>query len=511
MECAQRIIVEVNPLMPRVPSPARIHVDRIDAMVLAEHPLPELVPAPRNGVTKTIAMNVADLIPNGATLQIGIGGLPNAILSCLTDREGLGVHSELISDAVVDLAKLGVIDGENKSLHRGKIISAFIMGSRRSYDFAHENPAIELHPVDYTNDVCVIAQHDNMMAINTGLEIDLTGQVCSDSIGERFYSGIGGQVDFIRGAARSKGGKPIIAMQSTAKSGVISRIVPRLSDGAGVVTTRGDVHWVVTEFGAVNLHGLNVRERAMALISIADPRFRPWLMAEAKRCKFIYTDQLELPLEAHLYPRELEVRERLGDGTEVMIRAIKPTDESLLREMFYRLSQDTVYKRFSGIVKYMPHENLQRFCTVDYRREMSLVATTQRTGIERIVGLATYSLDAKTGFAEIAMVVDDAFQGRGIGKRLMRRITKVAKERGFKGFTAFTTGYNGPMIRVFESAGYPVEATSQGSDYTLRIPLEPVSERAPEFAGASQGSKTHGRRAGFEIGAERRLTCQRQH
>jgi GNAT superfamily N-acetyltransferase len=194
-----------------------------------------------------------------------------------------------------------------------------------------------------------------------------------------------------------------------------------------------------------------------------------------------------------------------------MIRAIKPTDESLLREMFYRLSQNTVYKRFSGIVKYMPHENLQRFCTVDYRREMSIVATIQRTGIERIVGLVSYSLDAKTGFAEIAMVVDDAFQKRGIGKRLMRRMTDVAKARGLKGFTAFTTGYNGPMIRVFESAGYPVEATPEGPDFTLRIPFEPVSGRAPEFAGAPKGSKTHGRRAGFEIGAERRSTCPQEH
>jgi GNAT superfamily N-acetyltransferase len=267
------------------------------------------------------------------------------------------------------------------------------------------------------------------------------------------------------------------------------------------------VHWVVTEFGSVNLHGLNVRERAMALISIADPRFRPWLMAEAKRCQFIYTDQLELPLEAHLYPQELESRQRLRDSTDVLVRAIKPTDESLLRSMFYRLSEDTVYKRFSGIMKYMPHKDLQRFCTIDYVREVSLVATVQHADIERIMGLVTYSLDAKTGFAEIAMVVDDAFQRRGIGKLLMRRITKLARERGLKGFTAFTTGYNGAMVRVFESAGCPIEMTPEGPDYSLRILFESAPQGNVRSTAAEAAKKSKTRRAGFVIGAERRLSC----
>ena len=483
LEVAELVIVEVNPCMPRVPSPARIHVDDIDAMVLAEHPIPELMAVPETDITKAIGMNVADLVPDGATLQVGIGAIPNAILSCLTEHKDLGVHSELISDGVMKLARRGVINGSRKSINKGKIISSFIMGSREFYEFVHKNPAIELHPLDYTNDPFIVAQHDNMMAINTCLEIDLTGQVCSDSIGERFYSGVGGQVDFIRGAARSKGGKPIIALQSTAQSGVVSRIVPRLSRGAGVVTTRGDVHWVVTEWGAANMHGLTVRERAMALISLAHPKFRPWLTAEAKRSKLIYTDQLEPPFDMPVYPKHLESHSLMDDGRGFVVRPIKPTDEPMLHEMFYRLSQDTVYKRFCGIVKYMPHKNLQRFCTVDYIRDMTLAATISDGDIERIVGIATYNRSAKTAFAEVGLVVDDEFQGRGIGKILMRGLTEHAKARGIRGFTAYTIGFNSPMLRTFRHTGHEVEATPETHGCTIRILFDsPLEAGAPQSA-----------------------------
>lgn len=481
VEVAELVIVQMNPNLPRVPSPARIHVDGIDAIVLADHPVPELKSTVDGNVTSAIGRNVADLVPNGATLQIGIGAVPNAVLSCLQDHKDLGVHSELISDGVMRLARLGVINGSKKSINKGKIISSFIMGSRELYEFVHNNPAIELHPLDYTNDPFIVAQHDNMMAINTCLEIDLTGQVCSDSIGDRLYSGIGGQVDFIRGAARSKGGKPIIALQSTAQSGVVSRIVPRLSRGAGVVTTRGDVHWVVTEWGAVNLHGLTVRERAMALISLAHPRFRPWLIAEAKRAKLIYTDQLEPPFHAPTYPRHLESRAVMDDGREFTVRPIKLTDEPLLHEMFYRLSQDTVYKRFCGIVKYMPHKNLQRFCTVDYTRDMTLTATIRQGDLERIVGVATYNRNAKTAFAEVGMVVDDEFQNRGIGKALMRKLTEYARAHDIKGFTAYTIGFNSPMIRTFRYTGHKVDTVPETHGCAVRISFDSPSEEVAAF------------------------------
>lgn len=483
VEVAEVIIAEVNPCLPRVPSPARIHVDQIDAMVRVDHPLPELPARPQTDATMAIARIVAGLIPNGATIQVGIGTVPNAILGLLSHHSDLGIHSEMISDGVIDLMRRGVITGGKKTLNPGKVVSSFIIGSRDCYEFVRDNPVVELHPVDYTNDPFVIAQHDNMIAINAGIEVDLTGQVCSDSIGERFYSGIGGQVDFIRGAARSRGGKPIIIIPSTAKSGTVSRIVPRLSVGGGVVTTRGDVHWIVTEFGCVNLHGLTVRERAMALISIAHPKFRGWLMNEAKQARFVYADQIEPVVEVPEFPVPVEATAKLPDGSAVLVRPIKPTDESMLREMFYRLSEETVYKRFCGIIKYMPHRDIQRFCNVDCVRDLALVAIVKQNEIDRAVGFGSCNLKPRTGFAEAAVVVDDAYQGRGIGKLLMRKLTELAKARNIKGFTAYTVGYNSPMLGVFRHTGHPVEAIPEANGCAVRIPFntpgtEPVIETA---------------------------------
>jgi len=473
---ARLVIGQVNRFMPRTCGPARIHVDAIHWLVEGDHPLPELARPKRRPETEAIARHIADLIPDGATLQLGIGGIPDGVMEFLHDRKDLGIHTEMFSDGVVDLIERGVINGKNKTLHAGKAVASFTLASEKTYRFLDGNDLFEMREVDYTNDPFVIAQHDNMIAINTCLEVDLTGQVCSDSIGTRFYSGIGGQVDFIRGAARSKGGKPIIAMPSTARDGIVSRIVPHMDDGAGIVTTRGDVHWVVTEYGAVNLHGLTVRERAMALISIAHPKFRPWLIAEAKRLNFIYADQLELPLRTPEYPRQLETEARANDGTVLRVRAIRPTDESLLRELFYKLSHDTVYQRFFSVKKYMPHENLQRFCTIDYDRDMTVVACLRRGDDDQVVAWASYNVDPDSGYAESSFVVDDAWQGRGIGTLLMRRLTEIAEARSIRGFTAAVLADNGRMLRVFEKCGYPIERKLEGDVIALRIPFEGVRQ-----------------------------------
>jgi len=471
-EVARVIIAEVNPAMPRTCGPCRIHVDQIHALVEVEQALPELPRPKQRPETDEIARLVAELIPDGATLQLGIGGIPDRVLNALSDRSDLGIHSEMFSDGVREAVERGMITGKRKNLHPGKIIASFVMAGKETYEWLHENPMVELHPLDYTNDPFVIAQNDSMVAINSCLQIDLTGQVCSDSIGLKFYSGIGGQVDFIRGAARSRGGKPIVAMPSTGANGTVSRIVPRLDDGAGVVTTRGDVHWVVTEYGAVNLHGVNVRERAMALISIAHPKFRPWLLAEAKQHKLIYSDQLEPPVYIPLYPRQLETWGQDKDGARMLIRPIKPTDESLLRDLFYRLSQETIYLRFFSTKKYMPHENLQRFCTIDYDHDMTLVVSTVEGEVEKVVGWATYFLDPQTGFAEASFVVDDAHQGRGLGTALMRRLTEIAEARNIRGFVGEVLTRNTPMMRVFEKCGYPVEWKATGETVSLRIPFD---------------------------------------
>jgi acyl-CoA hydrolase len=285
--CARTVIAEVNERMPRTHGETAIHVSRISAIVETSRPLLELHPEPFTAMHRRIAENVASLIPDGATLQTGIGGIPDAVMACLEDKHDLGIHSELVGDGVIDLMESGVLNGERKSIHRGKAVISFVLGSQRLIDYIRDNPAFEFRPICYTNDPFVVARNDKMVAINAALQIDLTGQVCSDSLGVKPYSGFGGQVDFIRGAARSKGGVPIIALPSTAKKGTISRIAPMLDPGAGVVTSRADVHYVVTEHGIAFLHGKTLRERAEALIAIADPRFRDELEDFAVRSHYM--------------------------------------------------------------------------------------------------------------------------------------------------------------------------------------------------------------------------------
>ncbi len=282
-QCSKHVIVQVNDQAPRTLGDAFLHVSKVEAIVEVSHPLPEYRKPEPGPVHHTIARHVANLIPDGATLQTGIGEIPDAVLSALKDHKDLGVHSEMVSDGIIDLIQSGVINNEKKTLHPNKVIAGFVLGTRRLFDFIHDNPIFEFHPTSYCNDPFVIAQNDRMVAINSAIEVDLTGQVCADSIGPLPYSGIGGQVDFIRGAARSKGGLPIIALQATAKEGTVSRIVPLLRSGAGVVTSRGDVHYVVTEYGVAYLHGKTLRQRAEALIEIAHPAFRQELLEAAQR------------------------------------------------------------------------------------------------------------------------------------------------------------------------------------------------------------------------------------
>lgn len=270
---AQMVIAQVNPRMPRTfghTLPAAL----IDLAVEVDQPLPESFAEPPGLEAEAIGRHVARLIQDGSTLQMGIGAIPSAVLAALGGHRDLGIHTEMFTDALLPLIEAGAVTGARKSIHRGKVISAFVLGTRMVYDFIDNNPTVELHPVDYTNNVDVIASNEKMVAINSALSVDLTGQVAADSIGPRFYSGIGGQVDFIRGASRARGGVPVIALPSTARNGTLSRICPELPMGAGVVTTRGDVHWVVTEYGARNPHGRTIRERARMLIEVAHPKFR---------------------------------------------------------------------------------------------------------------------------------------------------------------------------------------------------------------------------------------------
>ncbi len=284
---ARIVIAEVNSRMPRTLGDSFIHMSRLSALVESDRPLLELPQGETNSVALAIGRHIAELIPDGATLQLGIGAIPDAVLANLHGKRHLGIHTELFSDGVIDLVEAGVIDGEMKAIHQGKVVAGFILGSQRCFDWVHNNAMVEMHPTDYTNDPFVIAQHKHMVAVNSALQVDLTGQVCADSIGSRLYSGVGGQLDFIRGASRSEGGLPIIAISSTARDGTISRIVPMLDPGAGVVTGRYDVHYIITEYGVADLYGHTLAQRVRSLINIAHPAFRDQLTDAAKKLHYI--------------------------------------------------------------------------------------------------------------------------------------------------------------------------------------------------------------------------------
>ena len=288
VDTASVILAEVNPNMPRTLGDSFLNVDRISALIPVDDPLPERQPEPLDDVVRAIGRNVASLIPDGATLQMGIGKIPDAVLAALGDRHDLGVHTEMMSDGVMDLVEAGVITGRRKNFLPGKLVTSFVMGTRRLYEWVHDNPLIEMRASLFTNDPFQIARNDNMVAINAALAVDLTGQVAADTVRGRFFSGIGGQVDFIRGAARSKGGKPIIALPATAKGGSVSRIQSAFEEGTGVVTSRGDIHYVVTEYGIADLWGKNIAQRTDALISIAHPDFRTELLNEAKQRCYVF-------------------------------------------------------------------------------------------------------------------------------------------------------------------------------------------------------------------------------
>jgi acyl-CoA hydrolase/GNAT superfamily N-acetyltransferase len=470
-ESAHHVIAEVNPQMPQTHGDSYIHVDRIDFLVENDTPVLEFKTPGESEIARRIARNVADLIENGSTIQVGYGGIPNAILGYLKDKQDLGVHTEVFSDGIIDLIDLGVINNRLKTLHLHKIIASFAMGSRRLYDYIDNNPMFEFHPVDYTNDPYVIARNNKMVSINSALEVDMTGQVCADSVGFRFYSGIGGQLDFVRGAARSRGGKAIIVLKSTRDNEQYSRIVPVLSEGAGVTTSRGDVHWVVTEWGAAYLHGKSIRERTLALISIAHPKFRPELLRLAKDRHYVYADQPESSLLEARYPEEFETTVQTRDGLTVFIRPIRPTDESKMRDLFYAFSKETVFYRFFSYLNAMPHDKLSKFVNVDYESEMAFVGALkqEQTGEERLIGSVRYYVDKATGLAEFAITVDDEHQNQDIGTLLFNHLIRVAKAKGVKGFVGYVLDTNTRAHRLMTKAGYPIETEWEDGVYTLTM------------------------------------------
>ncbi|MCX8091749.1 MAG: GNAT family N-acetyltransferase [Verrucomicrobiae bacterium] len=457
-ENASLVIAQVNPNMPRTLGNSFIHAYDVDILVPGDEPILEVQPPEIDDVTRQIAENLASLIEDGSTLEVGIGRIPQALLSFLRDKKDLGLHTEMITDGVMDLIEAGVITGARKTLDRGKVVASFCLGTRKLYDYIHNNPVFSFQPTEYVNNPSIITQQHKMVAINTALEIDLTGQVCADSLGSKFFSGVGGQVDFNRGAAKAPGGKAIIALPSTAQGGKVSRIVTRLSPGAGVVTTRAGVQYVVTEHGVAYLHGKSVQERALALISVAHPNFREQLLREAIEAKYLSAEMADVEGKIHVGPKELRTTYLLSDGTLINFRPIHPTDMPRMRDLFYKLSEATMYYRFMSRQKFVSRRQIKEFVYIDHRNDVTIVGTLPEAYGEEIIAIGSYYLDPKTNLAEVAFVVADAWQNHGIGTFLLQHLMRIARRNGIRGFTAEVLAENKAMQAVIGKSNTKVRS-----------------------------------------------------
>lgn len=469
VEKASLVIAQVNNHMPRVHGDGFINIEDVDFIICHDEPLLEYEVVAPDEVAQQIGKYVARIVQDGDTIQVGYGSLPNAILSNFGDKKHLGVHTELLTDGIVELMKKGVIDNSRKDLNRGKSVTTFCMGHQKTYEYIHDNPAIEFRTIDYTNNPLTISRLRNMTAINSALEIDLTGQATAESLGKTFYSGIGGQADFMRGAVLASGGKSILAIQSTAEWGKVSRIVPFIREGAGITLIRGDIHYVVTEYGIAYLHGKNVRERAMELIGIAHPQFRPWLVEKAKEANLIYRDQAFIPGKRGEYPEHLETFRTTSKGFQILLRPVKISDEPLLKDFFYSLSDTSLYRRFISFRKDMPHERLQEFVIINHAKEMTILATVKEGEREKVLAVGQYGKSENAHTAEVALAVRDENQNQEIGTELLSYLTYLAKREGLLGFTAEVLVENRPMLHLFEKMGFDIQKRSEQGVYELKM------------------------------------------
>ncbi len=474
MENSRLVIAQVNPKMPRTFGATFVHVDEIDYLVWHEEPL---VQALRSGesrkteITERIGHYVSRLVDDGSTLQIGFGFLPLSILRFLDHKKDLGVHTQLITDAFLPLFKKGVITNRKKTLLPGMAVTSMCMGSEKIFRYVDNNPAFYFRSSDFVNDPLQIARNDHMVSISSALEIDLTGQVCSDSVGSLIYSGIGDQVDFIRGCAMSKGGISIIALPSTAKNGTVSRIVPSLSEGAGVATTRGDVDFIVTEYGIAELQGKSIYQRVMELVQIAHPKFRAELIDSAKQHHYIFSDQLPPSQQDLLFIESYKSTLKLRKGKVLEVRPLLPSDEFTFRNFFYSLQEHTIYLRFFYDMKIFSHEVLQReWSKVDYRKNLSLIGLIKTDGHKEIKAIGSYA-QGKHDCAELAFVVNEEYQGMGICSYLLQCLEKIAVENGYRKFAATVMKENAAMIKVLKRR-YPNAKISETETDEYRLIME---------------------------------------
>ena len=464
---AKKVIAEMNPLMPRTLGDTFLHLDKINHLVLVETPIIEYLHPPVDAGAEQIARYIASIIDDGSTLQIGIGRIPNEALKYLVDRQDLGIHTDVLTDSIVPLIERGIITGAQKSTHRGKIVASYCLGTRRLYNVIDRNPMFSFHPIEYVSDIHLISQQRRMVSVTQAFAVDLTGQICADQFQGQFYSGVSTQPEFIRGTASAPGGKPIICLPSTTEDAQTSRIRPLLLAGEGVTIARSDVHYVITEYGIAYLFGKSIRERTLSLIEIAHPKFRSWLLEEAKRLNYLSEDQTLKSVIA--YPVGEERMVTLRNGSHILIRPARASDVTGVQELFYRLSQEDIYTRFFRGLRSLSVSEAQRLCNVNYLTDVAFLAVTGTRENEKIVGSSCYFANLSTNTAEVAYMIAPEWQSQGLGKALQERMMEYAKARGLRGFTAVILSDNPKMVNLAKRACNNVSFKRQGITYEVTM------------------------------------------
>ena len=465
-QSADLVIAQVNSHMPRVLGRSFIHVNDVDVFVEYDEPLLTIGETPELKAANDIGRLIARLIEDGSTMEIGLGATHQATLLALADKNDLGIHSQYMTNDIMHLFSRGVITNRKKGFNEDKMVASGAIGTQELYEFLNDNPAIEFYPSDYVNDPSIISRHHKMVSMNVAMTIDLTGQVAADAMPHNHFSGVTAMLDFMRGAVQSPGGKAIIMLPATALQGQASRIIPQL-DNEAVVVPRGDVHYVVTEYGAVNLFGKSLQERAMAMISIAHPDFRDELFREAKKMGLLSAERTLSESIHGVYPIHLEESITI-EGERMTIRPAKPVDERRIQEHFYNLDKDDVVARFFHEKTSFVHDEVKGVTLIDYIKDLTVVAIVGEFGFGRIVGVGEYLLDPASNEAEVAFSIGKPYQKKGLGKILLNKLAYAARENGIAGLMAYTSAQNRGMIKLFKTLPYKTDSFFDGELLQLR-------------------------------------------
>ena len=471
---ANLVIAQVNPRMPRVMGQSFIHVNDVHTIVEYEEDLLTIEPAPRSDISTMIGKQISRLIEDGSTLQVGLDANSQATVQALSEKNDLGFHSQYLTNDIMNLYAMGVINNRKKGFNQGKMVASAALGTKELYEFLNDNPAIEFHPSEYVNDPFIISRHSRMISMNVAKVIDLTGQVSAEAVAQTLFAGVSGIPDFVRGARRSRGGKSILMLPSTTPDGSKSSIVPVMNEEA-VVVPRGDVHYVATEYGVVNLFGKSLQERAVALISIAHPDFRKELFHAAKKAGLVGSERTLGEAARSIYPVSLEETIQVG-GETITIRPAKPVDERRIQEHYYQLDKEDIFLRFFHEKTSFERWEVENKSQIDYIKDLTLIGLVGEPGFGKVVAVAEYLMLIDSNMAEVAFTVNKEYQGKGLGKLFLHKMAQAAREHGIAGLVAYTAPHNQAMIRLFNTLPYKVKTTFDGEGITLNCRFDELKD-----------------------------------